>query len=422
MNFKKITLPNGVRVITAPMLGNPTITVMVTVCTGSLYETLEQAGISHFLEHMCFKGTTKRPTPRIISTELDSIGASYNAFTSREVTGYWAKADKKHFTKIADITADIFKDSVFPDAEIEKEKGVVMGEIDMYADDPQEKISEALIKHMYKGEPAERDVPGTKESVAAITRDMLVAYHTAQYTGPNTIVTIAGGVEETEMISWATSHFSDLTVTAAKPEFLTHDREQAAPETVFIDKDTDQAHLILSWRTFARSSPDRFIVGIIRNILTGGMSSRLFLKLRDDMGSGYYIHAGHSTFTSFGHFGISTGTTHARVPEIISAIIVETERLKTELVSDDELNKIKEYLRSHRLMSLEMSDDVAGYCADQEAHDKRIFTPEQFDALYSAITAQDIMRVAQKIFNKNKLTSAVIGKGIDKEAVTKAIS
>ncbi len=422
MNFKKTILPNGVRIIAAPMAGNPTVTVMVTVCTGSFYESAEQAGISHFLEHMCFKGTTKRPNPRIISTELDSIGAGYNAFTSREVTGYWAKADAKHFNKIADVTADIFKNSIFPEKEIEKEKGVVMGEIDMYADDPQEKISEALDQHMYTDQPAGRSIAGTKEIVASIKRDDFVAYHKSQYTGPNTIVAIAGGIPEADMVAWATANFSDLGSAQAKSEILTRDREQAAAETVFIDKDTDQAHMVLSWRTFARSNPDRYIAGMIKHILGSGMSSRLFTTLREEMGSGYYIHANHSTHTSFGHFSISTGTTHARVPEIVSAIIAEAERLKTEPISSEELNKVKEFLRSHRLMSLETSDDVAGYCSDQEAHDKRILLPEELDAIYTKIGPEDIMRVANVLFAKNKLTVAAIGKGIDKEAVMKAIS
>lgn len=417
----KTTLPNGVRIVTIPMQGNPTVTVMINVATGSFYETAEQSGLSHFLEHVCFKGTVKRPTPRDITTELDSIGAVYNAFTSRQMTGYWAKADVRHFLKIADVCADIFKNSVFPEAEIKKEKGVVKGEIDMYADDPQEKISEALIKHMYKGEPAERDVLGTKETVSAITREVIVAYRTSQYTGPNTVITIAGGIDEKEMIAWAAQTFSDLSNALPKPEFPTHDREQAGPETVFVDKDTDQAHIILAWRTFPHAHKDIYIARIIRNILRGGMSSRLFIKLREEMGSGYYIGAGHHTYKSFGSFSIATGTTSERVAEIIDAILKETERLKTELVSDTELSKIKEFIRAHRIMGLETSDDVADFYADQEVIDGLMRTPADFEKIYSAITAEDIMRVSKTLFDSKKLTVAAIGKGIDKEGVKKVL-
>ncbi|HVY55670.1 MAG TPA: pitrilysin family protein, partial [Thermodesulfobacteriota bacterium] len=226
MLFKKTILPNGVRVVTAPMKDNPTVTVMVSVNTGSFYELPDQAGLSHFLEHMCFKGTVKRPSARMITTELDSIGAVYNAYTSQEVTGYWAKADTRHFSRIADIVADIFKNSTFPEKEIEVEKGVVMGEIDMYKDDPQEKIGRAVAEHMFKGQPAERDILGTKESVQAITREALVAYRTSQYTAPNVVVTIAGGVNESDMLAWATESFSSLSSEKPRPEFLTMNKDQ----------------------------------------------------------------------------------------------------------------------------------------------------------------------------------------------------
>jgi len=417
MKFKKTTLSNGVRVITVPMAGNPTVTVMVSVATGSFYENAKQSGISHFLEHMCFKGTTKRPSPRIISTELDSIGAAYNAFTSYEVTGYWAKADTRHFDTIADIVADIFSNSILPKDEIEREKGVVKGEIDMYADDPQEKIAEALTKHMYKGETAERHILGSKETVDAITHDALVAYRKSQYTAPNTIVTVAGGISEEKMIAWAEKSFVGMEKATSKPEIPTKSRAQSALETVFIDKDTDQAHLIMAWRAFDKSHPDRYVARLTKNILRGGMSSRLFIKLREEMGSGYYIGAGISLYKSFGNFSISTGTTPARVPEIITAIIGETERLKTEKVGDAELNKIKELMRAHLVMSLETSDGLAEFTSEQETLENKIRTPKEFDAIFSKVTADDVLRVANTIFDNNKLTIAVIGQGIDKDKV-----
>jgi predicted Zn-dependent peptidase len=421
MKFKKTILENGVRVITAPMTGNPTVTVMVTVGTGSFYEKPEWSGISHFLEHVCFKGTAKRPSAKAITTELDSIGALYNAFTMREATGFYAKADVKHFEKIADVIADIFKNPTIPEKEVEKEKGVITGEIDMYADDPQEKISEALMKHMYEGEPASRDVLGTKETVNAITREALVEYKYSQYTGPNTIVTIAGGIKEEDMLMYARANFSDLENKLPSPEFLTRDREQRNFETVFITKPTDQAHIVLAWRTFDRSHPDRYTANLIKHILKGGMSSRLFIRLRDEMGSGYYIGAVSAVYKSFGAFLISTGTKHERVPEIVSAILAETQKLSEEGVTAEELEKVKEYMRAHRLMSLETSDDVAEYCAEHELLEGTILTPAELDAIYTQITAEDVIRVAKALFDKRKLTVAAIGKGIDRVAVKVAI-
>jgi predicted Zn-dependent peptidase len=421
MQFKKTILPNGVRVITAPMKDNPTVTVMIDVATGSFYENPEDSGISHFLEHMCFKGTQKRPNSHAITYELDSIGAQYNAFTSKEVTGYWAKADFRHFDKIADVCADIFKNSIFPEKEIEKEKGVVMGEIDMYADDPQERLGDALMKHMYKGEPAERDVLGTKQTVGSITREKLIAYRASQYTGPNIVVAVAGGVSEDVMLDWARENFSDIPAELPAAEFLTRDRGQAAPETLIVEKDTDQAHIVLAWRSFDRSNPDRFTARLIKNILRGGMSSRLFSKLRDEMGSGYYVGANHLAYKSFGAFIISTGTKHERVPEIVEAILGEAHRLKNELVTEAELRKVKEYMRAHRLMSLETSDDVCDYGAEQETIEGNIRMPEDYEKIYAAITAEDVMRVAKLVFDNNKLTVAAIGRGIDKDKIEKLL-
>lgn len=421
MKFTKTTLPNGVRVITAPMRGNPTVTVMINVATGSYYETPGQSGISHFLEHMYFKGTEKRPSAKAISTELDSIGASYNAFTGSEITGYWAKADVKHFAKIADVVSDVLKHSTFPLAEIEKEKGVVIGEIDMYGDDPQEKLAEAMAKHIYKGEPASRDVLGTKETVKAITRQNLIDYKNSQYTSRNMVVTIAGGVDERVMISWAKDTFGSVPDGQPRPQFSTKDRVQDGPELVSIEKDTDQAHIIMAWRTFDRNHPDRYIAAIIRTILRAGMSSRLFIRLREELGSGYYIGANHGVRKTFGRFSVSTGTAHARVPEIVGAILHEVNRLKAELVSTDELEKVKEYRRAHLLMGLETSDDVADFLIDQEIIRGEIYTPEKYEEIYSKITAEDIKRVANTIFDPKKLTVGVIGKGIDLAALKKVI-
>jgi predicted Zn-dependent peptidase len=291
----------------------------------------------------------------------------------------------------------------------------------MYADDPQEKISEALMKHMYEGEPASRDVLGTKETVNAITREALVEYKYSQYTGPNTIVTIAGGIKEEDMLMYARANFSDLENKLPSPEFLTRDREQRNFETVFITKPTDQAHIVLAWRTFDRSHPDRYTANLIKHILKGGMSSRLFIRLRDEMGSGYYIGAVSAVYKSFGAFLISTGTKHERVPEIVSAILAETQKLSEEGVTAEELEKVKEYMRAHRLMSLETSDDVAEYCAEHELLEGTILTPAELDAIYTQITAEDVIRVAKALFDKRKLTVAAIGKGIDRVAVKVAI-
>ncbi|MFA6158605.1 MAG: pitrilysin family protein [Candidatus Paceibacterota bacterium] len=422
MKHTKTILDNGVRVITVPMEGNPTVTVMVTVGTGSYHEEEGEFGLSHFLEHMCFKGTSKRPTSLSITTELDGMGAIYNAFTSNEITGYYAKADSKHFDRIGDIVVDIYKNSIFPEAEIEKEKGVVLGEIDMYSDEPQEKISDALREFMYRGQVAARQILGTKDTVRSFTRADILRYRDMQYKAQNTLVTIAGGVSEDFMLSFARSAFGDMSSGEARAEFKTVDREQSGPETVFLEKDTDQAHMILAWRTFDRSHKERFAARIVNALLRGGMSSRLFIKLRDEMGSGYYIGSGHETYSTFGQFHISTGTTAERAPEIATAIIGEVRRLQDEVVPQGELEKIKELIRSRVRMSLETSDGVADFFAEQEMFEDAVRSPEELDVVLSSVTAEDVIRVSKILFDPCRLTFAAIGKGIDREAVSKAIA
>jgi predicted Zn-dependent peptidase len=224
------------------------------------------------------------------------------------------------------------------------------------------------------------------------------------------------------MMDWVTKNLSDLSSDKPRPESLTIEREQKSPEVLIVDKDTDQAHVVMAWRTFRRDHPDRHIARLVKNILKGGMSSRLFIRLRDEMGSGYYVSANHALHTSFGYFGVATGTTHVRVAEIVKAVIEEAEKLKTEPITKEELDKVKEFMRAHRLMSLETSDDVAGYLAEQEAFDGEIISPEEFEAIFGEMTADDVMRVAKILFDRTKLTIAAIGRGIDREAVIKAVS
>lgn len=422
MKFSRTTLDNGVRVIAAPMPGSPTVTVMVSVATGAFHEAPEEAGISHFLEHMCFKGTTKRPSARAITTELDSIGAAYNASTSYESTGFYAKAAVRHFDAIADIVSDIALNSTLPEGEIEKEKKVIMGEIDMYADDPQEKAHDTLRERMYRGQPASRDVLGTKETVGGVTRDALLAYRKRQYVAKNLVITIAGGVDEARMLGWAKAAFGGMPAEAGAPAHSTLDLDQAEPTFAFVDKDTDQTHLALGWRALPRTSADRYVAAIARSVLRGGMSSRLFIRLRDDMGSGYYVGCYHAAYPTFGRFVVTTGTTPGRVAEITGAILEEADRLKTELVPETELSKVKEFIRSHTLMSLEASDDIADYLADQELDGDPIRTPEEFDAIFASVTAEDVRRVARSIFDHRKLTLVAVGKGVNRPQVEAVVS
>ena len=409
MQFKKHILPNGTRLVLAPMKDNQTVTFMMYAGTGSLYETRQEAGISHFLEHMSFKGTPTRPTPRAISLELDEIGAVYNAYTWLEKTCYHAKAGAENFEKIADIVSDIYTNSIFPDEELKKEKGVVLGEIDMYNDDPKSKVDDILMENMYKGTPAERPTIGFKDTVSAITREDVLKYRDSQYRAENTVIAIAGGVSEKKMFQVAKKIAAKLKSGKYSLQKETKDKKQTAPEIKIFTKETDQAHLIVAFRTFDRFDKDIYVAGSIANILQSGMSSRLFTRLREQMGSGYYVGAGHFAFNDFGCFSISTGTTPERVTEIVKAILEEVSKLKNEIVGEKELEKVREIVRSHLKMGLESSDDVAAYFGDQEVAKKEIKTPEEYEKIIQSITAKDIMRVAKRIFTNERMNLAIVG-------------
>jgi predicted Zn-dependent peptidase len=417
MKYLKTILPNGLRVITVPLKDNPTVTFGVYIRAGSLNETKETSGLAHFLEHMCFKGTTKRPTANSISLELDSIGASYNASTGRDCTIYYAKADAEHFEKIADVISDIALNSTFPEKEMEKEKGVILGEIAMYEDEPQEKVWEILNTLMYGDQPAGWEIIGTKENVQSFNRNDIKTFCEKYYKTKNMVVAIAGGIEEEKAIEVVNKLFSSQTMGEYSPALKTVET-QKTPQLKILDKKTDQAHLVLSFRAFNRFDKDLYVFWVMRTILRGGMSSRLFVKLREEMGAGYYVGAGYSLHDTYGSFTLNTGTDPKKVLEVLEAILNEVRRLKTEKVGDEELKKVKDYIRGKRAMSLETSDDVADFFAEQEIISGEIKTQDDYEKILAGVTSEDIMRVANRVFVNEGMNLAMVASGQDTEKIS----
>jgi predicted Zn-dependent peptidase len=417
MHIIKKVLPNGVRIICAPMPGNPTATYMVMVRSGAFNEVAETSGISHFLEHMSFKGTTKRPSQKDMALFLDSIGASYNAWTGKEQTAYFAKADTRHFDAIADVISDIYLEPLLPEAEIEKERGVITGEIDMYEDEPQEKVWDALIRLMYGDkQPAGWETLGPKENVKRFTRDDFLMHRALHCKAENTIVVIAGGMDVDRAFSIAEASFSKLP-SGAIPERLSVIEEGIGGHVSFVERDIDQAHIAVGFRAIHKFNEDRYTVSIIRNILSGGMSSRLWQSLREERGSGYYLGANTVLHDTHGRFHLFTGTESARVPEIVGVLLNETKKLACERVSDAELKKVKDFITGRRAMSLETSDDVADFIGGQEIEYGVIHTPEEVMERIIAVTPEDILRVSQYIFAPGRAYVAIVGKNINEDAV-----
>ncbi len=417
---KKKILKNGLRVVTIPMKDNPTVTVLVLVGTGSDYEEKKLNGISHFLEHMCFKGTVKRPTAQAISHELDALGAQYNAFTGNEMTGYYAKADSKKFKQIFDVISDIYVNSTFPEAEIEKEKGVIVEEINMYEDMPQRHVQDLFQGLLYGDQPAGWNIAGTKENVRAMTREDFVKYKKMHYVAGATTIIVAGNITEKEVLQEVNKHFSAIH-DGKKGKKKNTKYVQANPEILVSFKETDQTHLVLGVRTFDLFDKRNPVLSVLGCVLGGGMSSRLFSKLREEMGVAYYVRAYNDASLDRGVFQISAGVANTRVEEVVKEILLECKKLKNELVSKEELQKVKSFIVGNMKLSLEATDDIANFYGGQEILKGDMKTLEQKAKDIEAVTALDIQKMANKIFTNKNLNLCLIGPFKDKTKFSKIL-
>jgi predicted Zn-dependent peptidase len=413
MKYTKTILENGLRVITIPMKDNPTVTVFVLVEAGSKYETKEKNGISHFLEHMCFKGTVNRPSNSDISTELDNIGSHYNAFTSQEITGYYAKAQYAHVDKILDIVSDMYLNPLFDEKEIEKEKGVITEEINMREDLPQHKVQILMNDLVYGDQPAGWDIAGPKENIKNMSRADFVTYRDNFYTAPATTVVVAGNFEEEKVLKSIQQIFSQMP-SREKGKKLQVIENQTTPQISLFKKETDQTHLVMGVRTFNAYDKRDKVMDVLVGVLDAGMSSRLFKKLRDEMGVCYYVSASQDALTDHGFFSVSAGVDSSRVKEVITVILGELNKLKTELVTPEELQKVKQNLVGTMYLGLESSDSLAKFYGGQEIMNEIIKTPEELKAEIESVTAGEVRDLARQIFVNEGLNLAIVGRFEDK--------
>ena len=409
MQFKKTILKNGLRVITVPMKDNPAVTVLVMVETGSKYEDKKLNGISHFLEHMVFKGTPRRPKAIDISRELDSIGAQYNAFTGQEYTGYYAKVDARKLDIALDVVSDMYLNPLFDEGEITKERGVIIEEIRMYQDMPQRHVQDVFLELLYGDQPAGWGIAGTEATVKSFSRQNFINYRAQHYVADATVVVVAGDINEDETIAKVEKIFAQLPQTS-KGGKIPVSEPQTQPAIKVQFKETDQTHLVLGVRSFPILSPETPKLTVLGGILGGGMSSRLFQRLRDEMGVGYYVSASNDPFTDHGVFAVSTGVDNSRVAEVVTAILDEFKKLKETKVSPEELRKVKDQLNGSLMLGLESSDSRAEFCAGQEILKKSIKSPDDMAADIEAVTADDIQNIARTIFTDERLNLALIGR------------
>lgn len=410
---KKKILKNGLRVVTVPMKDNPTVTVLVLVGTGSDYETKNVNGISHFLEHMCFKGTMKRPTAKSISHELEALGCQYNAFTDHEMTAYYAKGDAKNFKKIFDVVSDIYLNSTFPEAEIEKEKGVIIEEINMYDDMPHRYVQELFDECLYGDQPAGWRVVGPRENIRTMTRSDFINYKNAHYVAGSTVIVVSGNISQGQVDKEVTKYFGSVSTGKKEKKLKTKD-DQVKPNILLKHKETDQTHFVLGVRSFDIFDKRNAVLSVLSCVLGAGMSSRLFLRLREEMGVAYYVRASNNLSLDHGSFQISAGVNNARTLEVIKEILKECVLLADQGVTNVELDKVKSFIIGNMKMSLESTDDIANFYGNQELIKGEIKTLDEKIKNIKKVTSSDIKKMAKLIFQTKHLNLAVIGPFKDK--------
>jgi predicted Zn-dependent peptidase len=408
MHFKKTTLKNGLRVITVPMKETQTATIMVAVGVGSRFETEKEAGLSHFIEHMLFKGTEKRPTTLHISEELDAIGGEFNAFTSKDRTMYYAKADAKHIETILDVLSDMYLNSKLDEKEINKEKGTIIQELNMYEDMPIRNVEDVFEKLLYPKNNLGREIVGYKKSISSFKRKDFVEYMNRFYMANDTVICVAGKIEEEKIIAQMEKAFSAMKK-SKKEKIVPVEEDQKAPALRIKFKKTDQTHLVVGVRAYHENHKDRYALVLLGVILGGSMSSRLFIEVREKRGLAYYVRTGVESYEDTGYFVAKSGVEHENLELALATILKEFQKISQEEVSEKELQKAKDLIKGKTVMGMEASDEVAAFFLDQEMARKKMLTLQEKFALIDKISSRDILRVAKDIFKNEKLNLAVIG-------------
>jgi len=399
---------SGLRLVSIPMEGTKTATVLVLVGTGSKYETKEINGISHFLEHMMFKGTTKRPGKMDIARELDAIGAEYNAFTGKEYTGYYAKASMEKLDTIMDVVFDIFLNSKLAQEDIDTERGVIVEELNMYRDMPQRYVGDLFEKLLYGDQPAGWDIGGEKETVMSLKREQFVNYFNSHYVAKNTIIAVAGNVDPEVVKDKAAKYFADIRKNDSVTKLPVVEK-QSEPQTLIHYKKTDQTHFHLGFRSFNMYDERKYALAVLGTVLGGGMSSRLFEEVRDKRGLAYYVGASNDTATDAGYFMVKAGVNNEKVFEAIKVVVDEIRKIKDNGITAEELQRAKDNISGSMALGLEHSDAVANAYAGPVLFENKVLTPEEELGKIKKVTLQEVHDVAKEVFDNKNLNLAVIG-------------
>lgn len=419
--FERHVLPNGLRVLTAPMPHAQSVACFVMLAAGSRYETRETNGIAHFAEHMFFKGTERRPSARELAGEIDAIGGEFNAFTGKEYTGYYVKCAAEHRDVVLDVLVDMIRHSKFVPEEVEREKSVIVEEMNMYFDTPRDFVGGVYDKLLYGDQPLGWDVIGRKETVRAATRETFLDYLSRWYK-PTRIVVGVAGQTDSDLLPRLEELLGDLEDgDAGAPEPLDPSRGEG-PGVKLHTKDSDQAHVVLGVPSYPLDHPDRYVLELLATVLGRGGSSRLFIEVRERRGLAYYVFSMNQGYTDAGSLYSQAGVDIARIDEAVATIVGELERIADEPVPAEELEKARNVAKGRFVLQLETPHGLILFGLRREVLEGRAAEPEEVLAGLDAVTAEDLQRVAQDVIGSNGLNLALIGPFDDAERFEKLLA
>jgi predicted Zn-dependent peptidase len=419
--YERNTLSNGLRVLTAPLDHAQSVACYVMVGSGSRYENASNRGIAHFTEHMVFKGTERRPTAKDLALEVDRIGGEVNAFTSKEYTGYYIRCAGEQRDTALDVLIDMLRNSKFEPEELEREKGVIVEEMNMYFDTPRDYVSSVYEELMFGANPLGWEVLGTRDTVQGADRSTFLDYLNSWYTPARMVVGVAGAVGD-NLLPFLEERLGDMSGNGhgePTPASLEHTTE---PQVRIHRKDSDQANLCLGVPSYPLEHPDRYALQMLSSVLGTGMSSRLFLEVRERRGLAYYVYGYNSSYTDAGTLMSQAGVDLNRADEAAKVIATEFRKLAEEPLSADELDKVRALAKGRFVLQTETPNGLILFGLRREVLEGNVIEPAEYIERIEAVTAEDIQRVAQDLMGSNGIRLAVIGPFDDEDVFREAIA
>jgi len=418
--YHKTVLDNGLRIITAAMPHTHSVSVCFFVGVGSRYESDRIAGVSHFIEHLLFRGTDRRPTAREISEAIEGVGGIINGGTDRETTVYWCKVARHHFPLALDVLMDMLLHPRFEDGDIEKERQVIIEEIKMGYDSPPQRVGLLIDELLWPGHPLGRDIAGSKESVSAISRQAMLGYLKGHYLPGDIVISVAGGIKHREAVDAVEQALGGWSGRAKPPVYKPY-KEHIGRRLCVEHRDIEQAHMCLALPGLSLFHPQRFALDLLNIVLGEGMSSRLFCEVRDRLGLAYSISSFVEHLADTGSITVYAGVKPENLPVTIRVILEQLSRLKEEMVSEPELSKAKELAKGRLLLRMEDSRNVAGWVGGQEILTGQILDIDQVLAIVDAITADGIQKLARELMVADRLRLAVVGPVSEDESLAELL-